>query len=212
MPSAAAQRAPEPKKAAPAPKKTVQDQERPEGVMQKLRALPQGAGIAIMAALLVAALFVGNARALDRVSPGPFLGYGEVASIVEDRAAQAENALNVVARALPEIEAEGGSRAQEAAESVREALSALRDADGAREVSRADQALTAAISELTDAAALSGEDAQSLSRALDNFAEQGSFLRQEARAYNEKADEAAALYKRLPTRFALEAPERYEGI
>ena len=205
MPASAAQRAQKAPQGAPKPagKKAA-----PEGVMAKLQALPQAAGIAVMAALLVLALFVGNSRALDRVSPGPILDYGDVASIVEDRAAQAENALNVVSRAL----GDGNARAEEAATAVRGALDDFRAAGDARELSRADQALTAAVSELTAAAGLSGEDERSLQRALDNFAEQGSFLRQEARAYDAQAEKAEKLYKSLPTRFVLEAPERYEGL
>ena len=51
-----------------------------------------------------------------------------------------------------------------------------------------------------------------MQRAADTFAEQGSFLRQEARAYNEKAKKAERLYERLPTRALLPAPDMYEGI
>ena len=49
-------------------------------------------------------------------------------------------------------------------------------------------------------------------RAADTFAEQGSFLRQEARAYNEKAEKAERLYEKLPTKFVLPEPDVYEGI
>ena len=51
-----------------------------------------------------------------------------------------------------------------------------------------------------------------LTRAADTFAEQGSFLRQEARAYNQKAEKAEKLYEKLPTRFLLSQPDMYEGI
>lgn len=87
----------------------------------------------------------------------------------------------------------------------------FRHARTAQEISRADQTLTAAVSELTTAA-LSGEDARSMMRAADSFAEQGSFLRQEARAYNEQAKKAEALYEKLPAKFVLPEPDVYEGI
>ena len=48
--------------------------------------------------------------------------------------------------------------------------------------------------------------------AADTFAEMGSFLRQEARAYNEKAEKAEALYETLPTKFILPEPDMYEGV
>ena len=49
-------------------------------------------------------------------------------------------------------------------------------------------------------------------RAADDFAEQGSFLRQEARAYNKQAEKAEALYEKLPTKFVLPEPDVYEGV
>ena len=49
-------------------------------------------------------------------------------------------------------------------------------------------------------------------RAADDFAEQGSFLRQEARSFNEKAEKAEKLYDRLPAKFLLAEPDMYEGI
>ena len=81
----------------------------------------------------------------------------------------------------------------------------------AQAISRADQALTAAVSELTTAS-LSGEEERSMLRAADDFAEQGSFLRQEARAYNKQAEKAEALYEKLPTKFVLPEPDVYEGV
>ena len=46
----------------------------------------------------------------------------------------------------------------------------------------------------------------------DEFAELGSFLRQEASAYNEKAEKAVRLYEKLPAKFMLREPDMYEGI
>ena len=51
-----------------------------------------------------------------------------------------------------------------------------------------------------------------LTRAADTFSEQGSFLRQEARAYNEQAQKAETLYEKLPTKGLLAQPDMYEGI
>ena len=98
--------------------------------------------------------------------------------------------------------------------SVENAADALEDAKSARDISRADQALTAAVSVMIDDAGkkLGGEDKTMLTRAADDFAEQGSFLRQEARSYNEDALEAEKLYEMLPTKFILPQPDVYEGI
>ena len=71
--------------------------------------------------------------------------------------------------------------------------------------------MTAAVSRLTTAQ-LAGEDARSMMRAADDFAETGSFLRQEARSFNEQAEKAEALYEKLPTKFLLAEPDVYEGL
>ena len=68
------------------------------------------------------------------------------------------------------------------------------------------------MSELTTAQIADAETAKSMQRAADNFAEQGSFLRQEARAFNQKAEKAEELYESLPTKFLLAQPDVYEGI
>ena len=59
---------------------------------------------------------------------------------------------------------------------------------------------------------LDSENRAMLQTAADDFAEQGSFLRQEARSFNEKAEKAEALYEKLPTKFVLPQPDVYEGI
>lgn len=199
MPAMAAQQAP--KKAADTQRQNPQKREE-KGMKRKLHDLPQAAGMAIMAALLVLALFAGNFRALQNVTPGAFLRQGDVKSIVEDRIDAAENILTVAARAGL------NDNAVNAAES---AMKAMEKAKTAREISRADQELTAAMSTLTTAD-LSGEDARNMLAAADDFAEQGSFLRQEARAYNKQAEKAEALYEKLPTKFVLSEPDMYEGI
>lgn len=203
MPAAAAQQAP--KRAPRGNGGKGQAEKRPENkksAKEALNNLPQAAGMAIMALLLVLALLAGNFRALQIASPKAFIRWGDVQSIVEDRADAGENILSV-ARRLGMSESEIDAAAQ--------ALAAFENAEGARAISRADQALTAAMAELTTEE-LDGEDARSMLRAADTFAEQGSFLRQEARAYNEKAEKAERLYEKLPAKFLLTAPDVYEGI
>lgn len=198
---AAAKRAPEPRKAPAQPQGAPNGEK--GGIPSKLQGLPWAAGIALMALLLVLALPVGNLRALQRATPTAFLRRPGVASMVEDRAAQAENAVRVAQNAGVDEALTGA---------VQSAVDAFRAADGARALSRADQTLTGAMSDLTTGAALTGENGTMLRRAADNFAEQGSFLRQEARAYNEQAGKALALYEGLPARFLLPEPELYEGV
>lgn len=180
-------------------------QQKQESPKEKLYRLPRAAGIAIMAALLVLSLFVGNFRALQNATPTAFLRQGDVKSIVEDRIDAAQNAQTVSQRV-----------GLDAAlfDAVDNAVNAMESAKTAREISRADQALSAAVSEMIDQAgdALSGENLTMLTRAADSFAEQGSFLRQEARAYNKEAEKADKLYDRLPTKFLLAEPDMYEGI
>ena len=201
MASAAVQQAQ--RKAPQTPK--IGNQKKQEGPKEKLYRLPRAAGIAILAALLVVSLFVGNLRALQNATPTAFLRQGDVKSIVEDRIDAAQNAQTVAQRA-----------GLDAAlfDAVDNAVDAMESAKTAREISRADQALSAAVSEMIDRAgdALSGENLTMLTRAADSFAEQGSFLRQEARAYNKEAEKADKLYDRLPTKFLLAEPDMYEGI
>lgn len=202
MAAAAAQQAPD--KRAPqgnrAKKQPVRSPEKKTGA--GIRDLPLAAGIAVMALAIVLALPAGNFRALQKAAPGDFIRQGDVQSIIEDRVDAGENILSV-ARRVGMSEAEIDAAAQ--------ALAAFEEAKGARAISRADQALAAAMAELT-AAELDGEDARSMLRAADTFAEQGSFLRQEARAYNEKAEKAEKLYEKLPMKFILSRPDVYEGI
>ena len=202
MAAAATQQAPQ---RAPKTADRKAQQKKPEGVKEKLGRIPRAAGMAIMAVLLVVSLFVGNFRALQNATPTAFLRQGDVKSIVEDRIDAAQNVQTVAQRA--------GLNAA-LLDAVDDAVDAMAGAKTARDISRADQDLSAAVSELIDQAgdALSGENLTMLTRAADSFAEQGSFLRQEARAYNQKAEKAEALYERLPTRFMLSQPDMYEGI
>ena len=181
-----------------APRKQTEKQN--GSLKEKLHRLPQAAGIAIMIVLLVLSLFVGNFRVLQSATPKAFLRQGDVKSIVEDRIDAAMNVASVADRlGLDEVQ------------TVYNAAEALEEAKTAREISRADQELAAAVSRFTTVS-LEGEDARSMMRAADDFAEMGSFLRQEARAYNEKAQKAEKLYEKLPTKFMLSQPDMYEGI
>jgi len=202
MPAMAAQQAPK-KKQAESRKTPVQGQKaQKKGLKEKLYDLPQAAGMALMALLLVLSLFVGNFRALQSATPKDFIRQGDVQSIVEDRIDAAENVLTIAGRA---------GLSANAINEAETAIRALEEARTAREISRANQTLTAAVSELTAAETL-GQDAAYMQRAADEFTELGSFLRQEARAYNEKAEKAEKLYEKLPTRFILPEVDVYEGI
>jgi len=134
--------------------------------------------------------------------PKAFIRQGDVKSIIEDRIDSAENVLTIARRAGLDdsliLEADN-------------AINALEEAKTAREISRANQTLTGAVSELAAAENLA-QDETYMQRAADEFAELGSFLRQEARAYNEKAEKAEKLYEKLPTRFILPEVDVYEGI
>lgn len=195
-----AQHKAEKKAPAGAPKNQRAPQKESGSLKKRLYALPQAAGIAIMIATLVLSLFIGNFRALQNATPKAFLRQGDVKSIVEDRIDAAMNVASVADRLeLGEVQ------------TVYNAAEALEEAKTAREISRADQVLAAAVSRLTTAP-LSGEDARSMMRAADDFAEMGSFLRQEARTYNEKAEKAEKLYEKLPAKFILPEPDVYEGV
>ena len=188
------------------PKASVQSvkKEEKKTFFQKLYDLPQAAGIALMVVLLVVSLFVGNFRALKGAEPGAFLRQGSVQTIVEDRIAEAGNVLVVAKR-------ENADAALVA--NVETAQKALNEAETAREISAANALLTTAVSELTEAAdGMSAENQTMLMKAADAFAEQGSFLRQEAKAFNKQAEKAKKLYEKLPTRALFEQPDWYEGL
>lgn len=170
-----------------------------------LQNIPRAAGIAIMAALLVVSLFAGNFRALQKATPKDFIRQGDVKSIIEDRLDAAGNAMTVAKRAGLD---------DEVFENAANVINAMEAAQTAYEISRADQELTAVVTEIIVAAGerLDGENRAMLQSAADDFAEQGSFLRQEARSFNQKAEAAMELYEKLPTKFLYEEPDIYEGI
>jgi len=202
MAASAGQQAPERAEHRASMKKEPKNNVSPKkgGMKESLQNIPQAAGIAIMLLLMVLSLFAGNFRALQNAAPKDFIRQGDVKSIVEDRIDAAMNVASVADRlGLDEVQ------------TVCNAAEALEEAKTAREISRADQALAAAVSRLT-AAELEGEDERSMLRAADDFAEMGSFLRQEARTFNEKAQKAERLYEKLPTKFILPEPDVYEGL
>lgn len=191
-----------PKKDAQKENRSAQMKEKKSGFKETLQATPLWAGIAAMVLLLALSLPVGNFRALQSAAPGDFYGQGDVQSILEDRIAQAGNVVTVATRA---------GLSADLILDVENAMQALGEARSARNISRLDQKLTAAVAELTTAE-LAGEDAKSMQRAADNFAEQGSFLRQEAREFNRRSEKAEKLYRSLPMKFLLSEPDAYEGI
>lgn len=190
-----------PKKSAP--ERSVPAQEKKPGLKNKLQALPFGAGIAAMILLLAISLPVGNFRALQNAAPGDFYRQGDVQSIIEERIAQAGNVVTVATRAGMNVDL---------ILDVENARQALSEAKSARNISRLDQKLTAAVAELTTAEITDSETRDSMQRAADNFAEQGNFLRQEARNFNKQAEKAEKLYESLPMKFLLPEPDVYEGI
>ena len=191
-----------------APKQTQDEQpqqKKQQDAPKGLAALPQNAGIAALVVMVALALPIGNFRALQNATPQAFIRQGDVKSIVEDRISAAQNAVTVAQRS--------SSVSQTTLDDVSSAIKAMQSAKTARDISRADQQLTVAVSQLVDDANLtSAEDVRMLTRAADTFAEQGSFLRQEARTYNQKAEKAEKLYDKLPTKFLLSQPDMYEGI
>ena len=190
-----------------APKQTQDkqpQQKKQQDAPKGLAALPQNAGIAALVVMVALALPIGNFRALQNATPQAFIRQGDVKSIVEDRISAAQNAVTVAQRS---------SVSQTTLDDVNKAIRAMQSAKTARDISRADQQLTVAVSQLVDDASLTNtEDEKMLTRAMDTFAEQGSFLRQEARTYNQKAEKAEKLYEKLPTKFLRSQPDMYEGL
>ena len=202
MPAYATQNAP---KQAQNPQQTQRQPKKPKQEAPKgLAALPQSAGVAALVVMVALALPIGNFRALQNATPQAFIRQGDVKSIVEDRISAAQNAVTVAQRS---------SVSSSTLEDVNNAIKAMQSAKTARDISRADQQLTVAVSQLVDDAGLTNtEDEKMLTRAMDTFAEQGSFLRQEARTYNQKVEKAEKLYEKLPTKFLLSQPDMYEGL
>ena len=139
MPAYATQSAPKQAQGNPQQQKQPKQpkQEAPKG----LAALPQGAGVAALVVMLALALPIGNFRALQNATPQAFIRQGDVKSIVEDRISAAQNAVTVAQR---------GSVSQTTLDDVSSAIKAMQSAKTARDISRADQQLTVAVSQLVD--------------------------------------------------------------
>ncbi|MFR2496153.1 MAG: hypothetical protein ACLTBF_10890 [Christensenellales bacterium] len=167
-------------------RRTVSSSQQKPEAPKGLAALPQSAGIAALVVMVALALPIGNFRALQNATPQAFIRQGDVKSIVEDRISAAQNAVTVAQRS---------SVSQTTLEDVNNAIKAMQSAKTARDISRADQQLTVAVSQLVDDANLANaEDEKMLTRAADTFAEQGSFSVRR-RAYNQKAEKAEKLYE-----------------
>ena len=185
-----------------APKKTNGQQPKTQA---KRPAVSRPVGIAVMAVLLCASLFVGNMRALGKATPKDFLRQGDVSALVEERVKSARNAETVAKRA-------GLDSA--VYQAVEDAAKAVETARSARALSRADQALASAVGDMAGSAAgsLTGQDPQLLTGAMDTFNDAENMLRFEARSFNEKAEKALSLYERLPLRALLAQPDYFEGL
>lgn len=203
MAAYATQRAPQETKSAP----RSQTPKTPEkkGFKEKLHDLPQAAGMAIMVVLLALSLVVGNARALQSAAPKDFIRQGDVQEIIEDRVTAAGNALMIAKRA---------GLSDTVYTDVQNACDRLEKEKTARGISEANESLTTAVSDMAVQAgdSLDAENKRLLQSALDDFTEQGSFLRQEARSYNKEAEKAEAVYEKLLLRFLFDEPDVYTGV
>ncbi len=195
--AAAAARAPEPKKTGAQQAKAGQSPEK--------AAVSRPMGIGIMVVLLCLSLVAGNWRALQKATPPSFLRQGEVASVLKNRDTAAANVLTVARRA------DLDPTFYSAVEDARKALSAAKTA---RAVSGADQQLMAAVGDAAGSAMglLSASDQKLITGEMDTFNDEGNILRQEARAYNEKAEKAKKVYDGLLLKALFAAPDVYEGL
>lgn len=168
---------------------------------QLLEKIPYAAGIALCVILLCASLVAGNARALSAATSKAMDAW-EVSEYIDGRVGEARNLLTLCER---------NGVSQELAAALEDAINALDDAN-ARDVSAVisgNQALETAASNVSAALLagnLSASDEKALSSTMDDFREQGNFLRQQARAYNAEAADALTLYNKLPAKFLLPRP------
>ena len=176
-------------------------QKQPE---KETKIVPHTLGIAVMVVLLVLSLVVGNFRALQNATPSSFLKQGDVATIIDQRSASASN----VAKVLEQI---GTSKTE--LDAIRSKADELKKAKTARSISIVNQELQAVVSDAVGAATGgTSENQRMLSRAADNFTEEGNFLTQEGMQYNEKAEKARKVYDGLLMKFMLPQPDVYEGL
>ena len=175
--------------------------EKPHGkIGRALEKIPYAAGVALCVLMLALSLFTGNARALSMAN-GQAMEAWRVSNYVSGRIGEARNLLKLCER---------NDISFELVNALEEAIDGLERAQGVADTMRGNQTLETAASNVSAALLegdLSSSDEKSLSRVMDELREQGNFLRQQARTYNEKATEALELYRKLPARFLLKAPE-----
>ena len=167
-----------------------------------LEKIPYTAGIALCVVMLLVSVVAGNARALSAATSNAMREW-TVSDYIDGRVGEASNLLTLCSR---------NGVSAEIIDALSDAKDALKkaDDDSVSLVISLNQSLETAASNAS-AALLSGNlskvDEQSLSTTMDDFREQGNFLRQQARAYNEEAREALELYEKLPAKFLLPRPQ-----
>ena len=191
-----------PARKAAAPKKSKKTA-KPKGKIERfLEKLPYAAGIALCVVMLLAAVVVGNARALSAATSHAMEEW-TVSDYIDGRVGEASNLLTLCNR--NGVSAEIIEALSDAKDDLKKA-----DSDAVALVISLNQSLETAASNAAAAlmsSDLSKVDEQSLSSTMDDFREQGNFLRQQARSYNEDAREALELYEKLPAKFLLPKPQ-----
>ena len=176
--------------------------QKPHGrVGRVLEKIPYAAGIALCVLILCISLVGGNARALSEATSKAMEAW-EVSEYISGRIGKASNLLTLCERN------EISDALTDALEEAIDALEKTNEHDVSRVLAGNQQLETAASN--VSAALLSGDlssaDEKALSRTMDDFREEGNFLRQQAREYNKEAAEALELYNKLPTKFLLPQP------
>lgn len=176
---------------------------KPHGKLGRmLEKIPYAAGIALCVAMLCVSLLIGNARALSSATAQAMDSW-TVSEYVSGRVGEARNLLTLCKR--NDVSGELTAALEDAADALSKAANA-----GVSEVISLNQQLETAASNVSAALLagdLSASDERSLSATMDDFREQGNFLRQQAREYNQSVADALELYNKLPTKFLLKAPE-----
>lgn len=180
----------------------LKKKQKPHGRIGRfLEKIPYAAGIALCVIILCVSLVVGNARALSEATSRAMEEW-DVSEYISGRVGKASNLLPLCERNDVSVELTA------ALEEAIDALEKVSESDVSRVIAGNQQLETAAGN--VSAALLSGDlssaDEKALSRTMDDFREEGNFLRQQAREYNREAAEALELYNKLPTKFLLPQP------
>lgn len=170
------------------------------------RDIPYALGMTLTVIALCASLVCGNARALQKAQKDA-RALWKVEAYVDARVAEARNLLKLAGR-YDALSGEDQKALEDAANDLEKARTARETAKANDEVQAAMSAAAAALM----AEGLSTTDETLLSGVMDEFNNNGNMLRQQARRFNEEAQEAKELYGRLPTKFLLPAPDYYEGL